>query len=230
MMHQSLFRDPFKGQRRGINLLLTLTLMFTLFLTAFTVVNVNAASSLTLGSSTIRYGQRVSLSGSGFNAGEKIAIWASGPNGAAVDMGYVNAGNDGSFNAFSPVTTISNGTPGAWAVAVQGLTSGNQSSVPFTLLSPTLSIVTSLNIADTVVLASFAGSNWYPGEQISAWITDGIGTVLSVGYFYANADGTLPASPWIGFAFLGSSGSYKLTTYGNTSGQTSIVSFNADKI
>ncbi len=229
-MHQSLFRYPSQGQRRSISLLLTLALLFTLFLTVFTVAPAHAESSLSLDSSTIRYGQRLSLSGNGFEAGEKIAIWATGPFRTVVSMGYLNAGNDGSFSAFSPVYTISSGTPGDWVVTVEGISSGNSSSVAFTLLNPTLSIVDSFNLDDTIVVVTFEGAYWYPGEKINAWVTDGIGTVVSVGYYYANADGTMPASPWIGFYYPGTAGSYKVTAYGNTSGQTLVASFNADKI
>lgn len=230
-MHQSLFRQPSRiGQGRGVNLLCVMTLLFGLFLGALNTKPAHAEASFSLASSTIRYGQSLSLSGNGFSGGERIAIWATGPKRVVVDLGYLNAGGDGSFSNFTPATTILTGSPGEWKVTVQGASSGSQGIATFTLLQPTMEVTRSYNLDETVVVVIFKGANWVPGEKISTWITDGIGTVVGVGYYYANADGTMPALPWIGFYFLGSSGTYKVTAYGNTSGQYAVVSFNADKI
>ncbi len=230
-MHQSLFRQPSRvGQGRGLNLLFVMVLLVGLFLVTFTAKPAHAAASFSLASSTVRYGQPLSLSGSGFSGGERIAIWASGPGRTVIDLGYLNAGGDGSFSGFTPATTILAGTPGAWAVTVQGDNSGNQGIVNFTLLKPTMEVTRSFNLDESIVVVTFNGANWSPGEKISTWITDGIGSVLGVGYYYANGDGTMPASPWIGFYFPGTSGTYKVTAYGNISGQFAVVSFNADKI
>ena len=119
-------------------LLLVTFLALSLVLTAFAAAPAHAATAtLTVDNPQIALGDGLSLSGTGFASGEKIALWVTTPDGRALDGAYLNAGADGTFSNFSNPEYTFQGSPGMWHVTVQGLTSGATASAEFQVMEPT---------------------------------------------------------------------------------------------
>jgi len=210
------------------------TLIMSLFLAVFTVIPASAASAtLVVDNPVVAYGQQVSLSGTGFTGGEKIAIWVTGPDGGVSSLQYLNASNGGIFTGFKPVAVPVSAPPGVHTVTVQGLTSGTKAYATFTLLRPRVVGVTS-DLGEGVTAVTYVGFFWYPGEKVSYWVTDGAGDVYTTrgqaeGYIWADTNGAIPASPDNGIPsfVIKAPTPLSVTFYGKTSRQTIIVTQSA---
>jgi len=142
----------------------------------------------------------------------------------------VQAASDGTF-AKTPLGGYTNpyligpnpeDIPGEWTLVARGTASGNTATAKFELLAPTLK-VSAINVGNSVVTAFYTGTRWYTGEQVSLWITDGLGNTLpakgsnQILYTWADKAGNIPDPSFVGFIFGGTAGEYWLTAYGNTS-------------
>ncbi|MEI6045793.1 MAG: hypothetical protein WCS37_15710 [Chloroflexota bacterium] len=192
-----------------------------------------AGVTFSVDKATVRLGEPILITGSGFLSGEKIAIWLSGPGGPkdVHDAGYLNAGPDGVFTSF-PVgggdtsannITIGSGA-GQWAVTVQGLNSGFTASATFEVLAPELALA-GAHLSGTVYLVIYAGINWFPEERVSLWITAPDGSTAALEYTYADASGNIPDPTKIGFIFSGPVGIYGVTAQGAVSKHPVAVHF-----
>lgn len=210
--------------------LAVLTLLLTLL--SFLAPTSVSAAGISLSKSSIQLGETLVVSGTGFSPGEKLSFWLTAPGGAVFPAGYVNTNDkDGSFSNF-PLNggegKITSG-PGKWSLTSSGLNSKTTVSVEFNILMPTLR-VQAINIGNTVVLAVYGGNYWYPEEKVNLWITDGAGTVLGLGYTFADRQGKIPDPTFIGFVFGGTAGAYSLTGQGVTSNQPIVTQFVANQI
>ncbi|MEI6044601.1 MAG: hypothetical protein WCS37_09625 [Chloroflexota bacterium] len=213
---------PFKGV--GLKVKLFLMVMALLFSLSGSLLVTNAAeATLTLDKTTIRLGEPILISGSGYSAGEKLSVWLTGPSGGTYDGAYLNANSAGSFTSF-PIgggnTDLNNITianhAGTWAVTVQGSASGLIASATFTVLSPNLTL-TGNNLGNNIFHVLYSGSNWFPSEKVSLWVTFPDGTVTGLDATFADGDGNIPSPANNGFAFTGSVGAYTVTAQGSTS-------------
>jgi hypothetical protein len=76
-----------------------------------------------------------------------------------------------------------------------------------------------------VVVAVYAGANWYPLEKVELWVTDGVGNTIGLGYAFADQRGKIPDPTSYGFAFGGTAGYYYLTALGEISNIPKVVQF-----
>jgi hypothetical protein len=198
--------------------LLVTFLVLSLALTAFTAAPAHAAAAtLTVVNPKIALGDGLTISGTGFASGEKIALWVTTPDGRALDGAYLNASADGTFSNFSNPEYTFQGSPGTWHVTVQGLTSGQIASAQFEVLAPTLQ-ATGLVLGPLVVVL-FSGEGWLKGDRVQIWITDpATGKVYSSqsSYAWATTNGEIPASPGLVIVFEGKPGTYDITVAGTT--------------
>jgi hypothetical protein len=217
------FRHPaFK-----VKLLLAVTfLMLGTVMTLFMASPVRAASAtLTVTTKEVNLGDTFAISGTGFSAGEKIAIWVTSPAGKAFDSAYLNADNLGNFDQFKNKDYSIVSGVGTWHVTVKGLTSGLTASDTFQVLAPTVKAAAIL--LGPLVVVAFSGERWEYGERVQLWITDPkTGAVYgetNISYAWATTGGDIPASPGLILFFEGTAGTYNLTVYGTTSGVTEVV-------
>lgn len=216
-------RGFFKDKLR----LLAVVMLFSavlLGLTAAKPVSAAANSQISVNNPAVAFGKHVSLNGSGFMAGEQVAVWLTSPNGNAFSYGRVYA-YDGTFsgytNSWADDALI---YPGTWTVTAQGLTSGEKAYSRFNMVRP------SLQAWDTAMgngmgEITIDASNWYPGERMTLWVTDMSGNVAYVGYAWVYRDGSVIDGK--SFDVSLAAGTYRLTAYGNTSGATMVTSFTA---
>lgn len=216
------------------SLLAVLVLVFSLssFWFVFPAQAEAATATLTVKAS-IRMGDPIVVSGTGFSPDEKLAFWLTSPTNAVIPAGYVNVSHaDGSFSNFTlkgndaeafARTTAPYGT-GQWALTAQGLSSGIQVFVNFTVLDTTL-LVSALNIGNSIVVAVYAGANWFPQEKVFLWVTDSVGNVIGLGYGFADRQGKIPDPTSFGFIFGGTAGYYYLTAQGEISKQPRVIQF-----
>ncbi len=220
-------RQEFGRKTKLLLLAAVFGLLLSLFLMAFNAPTARAAG-FSVDTKNIRFGQQISVSGSGFSPNEPVAIWDTDSSGVAATLGRLFADNLGNFSGFSPVYkygSTGEDAPGTIAVTAKGINSGTTLTDTFTLAKPTLSSnAVSVAVDGTpLVISTFAGNNYYPGEKISIWITDGAGKVLGLGYCNADGGGKMPNDPISGLFFAGTPGAYKLSVNGNTSGQTIVA-------
>jgi hypothetical protein len=209
---------------------MVLTLIMSLFLAVFTVVPAKAAdATLVVDNPVVALGQQISISGSGFAAGEKIAIWVTGPDDDVSSLDYLNANGAGIFTTFKPEAVPVTAPPGVHTVTVQGLTSGTKAYATFTLLRPRVVGITA-DLGNGVTAITYIGYYWYPGEKVSYWVTDGAGDVYTTGgkaegYVWATTNGVIPASPDDGIPSfrIKAPTPLSVTFYGKTSHQTVVV-------
>lgn len=214
----STFKVP-SGQvafRSKIILLVTF-LALSLALTVCAAKPAHAATAtLTVVHPVVALGDGLTISGTGFAGGEKIALWVTTPDGRALDGAYLNASADGTFSNFSNPDYSFQGSPGMWHATVQGLTSGAIASTGFEVMAPTLQ-ATGLVIGPLVVVV-FSGEHWLKGDRVDIWITDPTtGKVYSdkTTYAWATTNGEIPASPGLIIAFDGKPGTYYITVSGS---------------
>lgn len=182
-------------------------------------------ASLSIGDRAVSFGERKVFSGSGFQAGERVALWLTSPTGVVISLGSTFARRDGTFANFSPNFTLrAPSVPGTWFVTARGVTSGSQNIQTFTLLSPTLGATATMG-ANNQVIIRFNGANYHPNERVSLWVTDGNGRAFAINGAWTTRGGALPAhnQQW---SFQATSGPYWLSAYGPLSGQTVVARIN----
>lgn len=214
-----------------LKLLLAVTfLTLGMVLTMFVATPAHAASAtLTVTTKEVNLGGSIGISGTGYAAGEKIALWVTDPVGKAFDSAYLNADSKGNFDQFMNKDYYVGSGIGIWHVTVKGLTSGATASDTFEVMSPRLRAA-GLVIGPLVVVA-FSGDRWEYGERVQVWITDPkTGKVYgetNITYAWATTNGEIPAAPGLVIFFVGSAGTYDLTVHGMTSNVTGVVRFAA---
>ncbi len=233
--------------RKKVSLMIVLALLLSVsasFLASAVSVQAATTPSISVTYSTIRAGVLPEVNATGFVAGERIDLWLSTPTGIAYEYGFTYAANDGTFSEYTHEMKVEDGDSaavtkiknidlvGQWAITARGVQSNTQASTGFVVASATLQ-ATYLSTYQGQITATFNGSNFYPGERISLWVTDSTGKVIPAGYSEANKVGQIPAldpdrdesitSPENVFSFEGATGPYLVTAYGNTSGQTAIA-------
>ena len=217
-MNSTLKLQPGQSAFRTKLLLLVTFLVLSMTLTVFAAKPAHAATAtLTVVNPKVALGDGLTISGTGFASGEKIALWVTTPDGRALDGAYLNASADGTFSNFSNPEYTFQGSPGMWHVTVKGLESGQTASAPFQVMAPTLQ-ATGLVLGPLVVVL-FSGEGWLKGDRVSVWITDpATGAVYSdkSSYAWATTNGEIPASPGLVIVFEGKPGTYAITVAGST--------------
>ena len=241
---QLLSLNPTGKRRAGLKrswLAGALAMLFALSL-GLVSLPAQADSGATLQATSTRPGQFPLVSGGGFTANERVDLWLTTPGGTAVGYGYAFADSTGSFTGYTNQPTVSDtdtqsmkaseelATSGQWYVTARGISSGKSVITGFTVATATLQASIRSSYANQVVVA-FNGSDFFPGEQVSLWITDSAGTVIPVNYTWADGNGQIPVLYPDGstddsyklkntVSFTGTTGSYYLTAHGNFSGQS----------
>lgn len=216
-------------------LLTTMALLFSLS-SFFVAIPTAGAAGISMSKASYRLGESLIVSGSGFGAGEKIALWLTGPSGTAYDAEYLNANLNGTFESF-PVgggnTTANNiyvqSGPGTWYLTAKGLTSGATAITNFAIRTPTLT-AQGVTVGN-VLLIFFVGGDWFPGEKVILWASGGDGQAVTGGYTYADGNGKIPdvTVSALQFGYTGTAGNFALTAQGNSSGWRAISTFTATK-
>jgi hypothetical protein len=223
---------------KAIGLLGILALLLTL---SFTALQANAAAGITVTNSTLRLSEVPVINGTGYTPNERVDLWLTAPDSSVRTYGYLFADNTGSFSGFSysPSTTdeswseiaaLSTNMAGTWYVTARGDTSTTQSIASFTVIGATLTASVS-NTNGTLETITYGGENYFAGENVSMWLTDSTGKVLSLGDAFATAFGTLPSLvdndgnliTTLTFDNTGLTGPLWMTVHGNGSGQTVIA-------
>jgi hypothetical protein len=219
---------------KAVGLLGILALLLTL---SFTALQANADAGITVTNPTLRLSEVPVISGTGYTPNERVDLWLTAPDSSVKSYGYVYADNTGNFSGFSytPSTTdetwseiaaLSTNMAGTWYVTARGDTSAAQSIASFTVIGATLSAsVTNTN--GTLETITYSGENYFAGENVSLWLTDSTGKVLSLGNAYATAFGTLPSLvdndgnliTTLTFDNTGLTGPLWITAHGNGSNQ-----------
>ena len=224
---------------KAVGLLGILALLLSLSLTALTA---NADAGITVTTPTLRLSEVPVISGTGYTANERVDLWLTAPDSSVKAYGYVFADPSGNFTGFSydPSTTgaswsdiaaLSTNMAGTWYVTARGDTSGNQSIASFTVIGATLTASVT-NVNGSLETITYSGENYFAGENVSLWITDSTGKVLSLGNAYATASGTLPSLmdnsgnliTTLTFDNTGLTGPMWITAHGNGSDQNVIAS------
>ncbi len=187
------------------------------------------AALLHLGDHSIKAGDAVSVSGSGFIPGETITLLLKGGKIASLNLGLVVAGTTGSF-AVSKLIIPSLVPSGTYSVIASGQTSGRSANADLTVQAPPPSTPL-LSILGGVPgpggsflltpggIADIAGSNFSPGAQVILRLATGT-TTISLATLTVSAQGalgpagiTLPASvPAGAYALEAVVGSTKVTS------------------
>ncbi|HEX2914283.1 MAG TPA: hypothetical protein VH186_26020 [Chloroflexia bacterium] len=200
-----------------------------------------AAAGISLENTTVRPGVYPVISGSGFQVGERVDMWLTSPDGQVVSYGNTYTDSTGSFAAYSTqvavdssdTAAVKNGKTidiaGTWYVTARGISSNTLSYASFTVVTPTLQAST-YSTWNSMVTVTYSGTNFFPGEQVSLWVTDSTGKVIPVTYAWADGQGLLPAvsastdssstTPLNTLTFAAGTAPYTLSAHGNTSGQT----------
>ncbi len=225
---------------KAVGLLGILALLLSL---GFTALKANAGAGITVTSTTLRLSEVPVVSGTGYTANERVDLWLTAPDNSVKGYGYVFADPTGNFSGFSytPPTTSgqtfsdvaaqSTNMAGTWYVTARGDTSGLSSIGSFTVIGATLAANVS-NLNGDMETITYSGGNFFAGENVALWLTDGNGKVLSLGNAYATNSGTLPSLmdndgnliTTLTFANDGLTGPLWLSAHGNASGQTVIAS------
>ena len=217
-MNSTFKMQPGQVAFRSKIILLVTFLVLSLALTVLAAKPAHAAAAtLTVVNPQVALGDGLTISGTGFASGEKIALWVTTPDGRALDGAYLNASADGTFTNFTNPDYSFQGSPGKWHATVQGLTSGAIASASFEVMAPTLQ-ATGLVIGPLVVVV-FSGQGWLKGDRVQVWITDpATGKVYSdkTTYAWATTGGDIPASPGLIIVFEGKPGKYDITVAGTT--------------
>jgi hypothetical protein len=224
---------------RAVGLLGILALLLSL---GFTALKANADAGITLVSTTLRLSEVPVVSGTGYTANERIDLWLTGPDSSVKAYGYAYADPTGNFSDFSYVpptdtgltwderAAMSTDMAGVWYITARGDTSGMSSIASFTVVGATLAASVSNVIGDMTTI-TYSGENYFAGENVSLWLTDATGKVLSLGNAYATNSGTLPSLTasdgtlitTLTFANDGLTGPLWITAHGNSGGQTVIA-------
>ncbi|HEX2910019.1 MAG TPA: hypothetical protein VH186_04370 [Chloroflexia bacterium] len=201
-------------------LMLGLTLFFAVSGPAFAAGNAN----LLVDSSRVELGGPVSISGSGFQPGEEVSLWLTSPNGDAVTYGRTYA-YDGTFSNFTnDWASDAMIFPGTWYVTATGLSSGAKAVSSFRMVRPMLA-ASALMVGNGMSMVNIAASGWYPGEQLTFWLTDSNGKASYLGYAWVYSDGSIISGK--SFETALSPGYYRLSAHGNISGRTLVSAFNS---
>ncbi|NTV65952.1 MAG: hypothetical protein HGA65_20795, partial [Oscillochloris sp.] len=145
-------------------------------------------------------GAYVAFHGSGYQAGEEVALWVRYPDNAVVDLGRTSADPDGKVEYGLNVT----GLPiGRYALTARGLASSANGIAEFDLAANDLTVATgkaTLQIGPSPEsqrsYASFLGVGFGPNEVVTVWVT-------------------LPnyATRWIGDVRTDSNGAFRAVLY-----------------
>lgn len=223
---------------KAVGLLGILALLLTL---SFTALQANAAAGITVTDTTLRLSEVPSVSGTGYTPNERVDLWLTAPDSTVKTYGYVFADNSGNFSDFtympdttgdswSQIASMSTNMAGTWYVTARGDTSGASSIASFNVIGATLT-ASLTNLNGTLETITYSGENYFAGENVSLWLTDSTGKVLSLGNAYATASGTLPSLTdnsgdlitTLTFDNTGLTGPLWITAHGNGSDQTVIA-------
>lgn len=190
-------------------------------------------TSATVGGQTVassRQRERVTLTGSGFTAGELVGLWVTLPDGAVLglDNDDLKADADG---AFAIELRLSRGLPiGLHRFSARGKSSGKGAIVPFYLMpgkgpQPTEGTTLTFSPAtakqlDTVELKA---QGFAPNETVSLWVTLPDGAVVGLGEIKTDGAGAFDSSLFLSGALP--VGRHYFTARGNSSGNTAITPF-----
>lgn len=154
-----------------------------------------AGTRLAFSPATARQLDTVELLASGFAANERVSLWVTLPDGAAVGLGEIDADSNG-------LITGSLFLPGELPVGrhyftARGNSSGNTAITPFVLQYGNGLNVAGARIAADIGRAAqrsvleLSGGGFAPNESVSFWLTLPNGAVLGLGDINADADGNL---------------------------------------
>ena len=140
------------------------------------------------------------LDASGFQAGEKVGVWVTAPNGAVVGAGFQATANaNGSIAAAKVNFATSKDMPlGVWSFAAQGVTSGKQAVGYFLLIAGELGRLPVVapqpgvpaNVDARVEPAGgkagtiffFDATGFRPGEEVTLAVVASDGRTIDAGY------------------------------------------------
>lgn len=152
---------------------------------------------LTFTPATAKQLDTVDLAATGFQAGEKVSLWVTLPDGSVIGLGEASADSAGSVGSsiFLPAAL----PVGRHYFTARGLTSGNTAITPFVLqYGNGLNVPGARLAADigrapqrSLLLLNITGENFLPSESISFWLTLPNGAVLPLGDANADSDGNL---------------------------------------
>lgn len=149
------------------------------------------------------YDATFSVTGSGFNANEKVSTWVTLSNGSTVSLGQLTASSTGSI-AFT-VTPSSSWASGEVIAVAHGMSSQRESFVKFTLLQAPSEPTNSTSSSGVTYVGSYSGltlyyqgSGYQAGERVIAWfhypgdIAAGIAHPLPDAYADASGNVSFP--------------------------------------
>ncbi len=152
-------------------------------------------TQLTFSPATAAQEETVTLSASGFSAGEAISFWVTLPNGAVVSLGQGTASSSG---AFSADIYLSASLPvGRHYFTAFGNSSGNTAISAFVLKYGNGLNVDGAKIAVNVGSAKqrsfleLSGEGFANNETVSFWLTEPDGSVVDIGYLTATSSGAI---------------------------------------
>ncbi|MBN9390553.1 MAG: hypothetical protein J0I20_21160 [Chloroflexi bacterium] len=194
------------------------------------------APTLNMANNIIRLDQLPVVSASGYNGGERVDFWLTGPDGSVKTYGFAYAQPDGTITSYSnPMVALNQETQaqanaratgqlGLWYITGHGTASDKTGVTNFVIAGPTLTASIS-SISGNVVTFTYSASNFYALESVSMWLTDAYGHVTSLGSTYARLDGGLPSLEdsvgniisTLNFLNNGLTGPYTMTAQGQSS-------------
>lgn len=182
---------------------------------------------LTVDCTTQAQGATFTFSGSGYQAGEQVALWLRYPNNAVADLGTQTANRHGRIG----LAIASNGIPvGRYALTARGLQSGGNGIADFEVLpGDTLrprgaaELTISPDSPQQRSTIHVRGSGFLPGEIVTIWVTLPDYSTEWLADVTATADGTFTAELYL--SEQDPAGRYAISAYGNRSERRAVAEY-----
>jgi hypothetical protein len=216
-------RKMFKWQ--GLLATLMLASLLTVFAPAQDAAAQTSNASVVLEVSSVRFKDKLQISGEGFGSRQRIAFWVTGPNGKAYDYGGAFTDYKGRLffvgDTIVNVTNVGEAIPGGkWFITAKNIETGQTFIGDFDVRLPQIVYSAATVVEGVVVIAGITGTGFDPNERVSFWVTDSQGKVLGLGAARSTGVGDLDGTYVT--SFTGTAGTYKLTAQGNFS-ETPVV-------
>lgn len=181
----------------------------------------NAGNTSTTNPPQVTLGAAVTFTGSGFNAGEPIALWDTAPDATVAPLESVQSDGTGTFTA-----SVTFPSAGVWQVTAHGRDSakeiigrysviGEGTAAAPTPTSTSTSPYAGLPIkVNSGALISFAVTGFTAGEPISVWVTAPDSTVTPLDPTQASSTGRAVIT-----TNFSTGGLWQITAHGRDSGR-----------
>jgi hypothetical protein len=179
----------------------------------------SAGVSLTAAPGSDAQGNFFGFHGSGYRAGEEVALWLRYPDNSVADLGRIRAASDGTLYY---VIYVSGSPVGRYALTARGLASSANGIAEFDVQVSDLTVVlgnAELRVAPSPdqqrSFATFAGSGFQAGEIVTIWVTLPDYSTRWIGDIAANGEGRFTAVLYL--SEQEPVGKRTYTAYGNSS-------------